>query len=51
MPYTQQPFSGGKTDVRRAFLIFVIPSERVGLTNGAKKISALNYTQFVWNMM
>jgi hypothetical protein len=44
MPCTQQLFSGGKTDVRRAFLIFLIPSEKAGVTDGAKKISALHYT-------
>jgi hypothetical protein len=44
MPNTQQLVSGGKTDVRRAFLIFVIPSERAGVPNDAKKISALHYT-------
>jgi len=44
MTYTQQRFSGGKNDDRRAFLIFGIPSERAHVTNDAKKISALHYT-------
>jgi hypothetical protein len=43
MPYTKHRFDGGNTDARRAFLIFVIPSERAGVTNGAKKISLLHY--------